>query len=134
MILVFGYLRVRIWEKSKHESCPEGRNESNALDGMIFGDRMNLLWAIMTPRTFGCFPLPSENLPDMLYRGIHGVSSPPPPGTGLLGVQSELLLGTRGGLEGGHMSSERGGMCFHESGRLVDSIGLRADIARLCRW
>jgi len=32
------------------------------------------------------------------------------------------------------MSSERGGMCFHESGRLVDSIGLRADIARLCRW
>ena len=31
---------------------------------------MNFLWFIMTPRTCWCFPLPSENLADMLYRGV----------------------------------------------------------------
>ena len=85
----------------------------------------------MTPRTIGCFLLPSKNLPDMLYRGGTWCQLSTTPGAGLLGALSELLLGTRGGLEGGHMSSERGGMCFHESGRLVDSIGLLANIARL---
>ncbi|XP_004300862.1 PREDICTED: uncharacterized protein LOC101307215 [Fragaria vesca subsp. vesca] len=34
----------------------------------------------------------------------------------------------------GRMSSERGGMRLHESGRLMDSIGRQVDITVSCRW
>nr|AFP55570.1 hypothetical protein [Rosa rugosa] len=48
----------------------------------------------------------------MLYRGRHGVKLSTTPGAGLHGALTE-----------------RGGICFHESGSLVDGIGRKADIA-----
>ncbi|PRQ44826.1 hypothetical protein RchiOBHm_Chr3g0483511 [Rosa chinensis] len=65
----------------------------------------------------------------MLYRGRHGVKLSTTPGAGLHGALSELLPGTRGGLGDRACVVKRGGICFHESGSLVDGIGRKADIA-----
>ncbi len=58
----------------------------------------------------------------MLFRGVSGVRLSTTLGAGLQGALSESFLGTLGDPGTGRMSSRRGGVRLHESGRLINSI------------